>query len=116
MKIKRKKPHTPGRSRRVECGDMVYCVMTADDKTDPTLKGQTAQALRQLDQYLAEAGTDKDHILTTTVYITDMSKKNEMEEAWLEWINPAHPPARACVEVGLHGTTLVEFVVSAIRP
>ena len=116
MTIKRSQPHTPGRTRRVEYGDIVYCVMTADDKTDPTVTGQTAQALRQIDRYLAAAGTDKTRILTATVYIADMAKKGEMEEAWLNWIDPENPPARACLGVTLHGTTLVEFVISVAKP
>ncbi len=77
MTIKRAQPNTPGRTRRVEHGDIVYCVMTADDKTD-TMKGQTEQALAQIDEHLAAAGTDKSRILTTTVYISDMARKDEM--------------------------------------
>ena len=56
MTIKRAQPNNPGRTRRVEHGDIVYCVMTANDKCD-TMKGQTAHALAQIDQHLA-AGTD----------------------------------------------------------
>ena len=88
--------------------------MTADDKTD-TMKGQTEQALRQIDEYLAAAGTDKSRILTTTVYISDMAKKPEMDEAWLAWFDDDNPPARACLGVALAGTTQVEFVISAAK-
>jgi enamine deaminase RidA (YjgF/YER057c/UK114 family) len=114
MTIKRTQPNTPGRTRRVEHGEVVYCVMTADDKTD-TMKGQTEQALAQIDEHLAAAGTDKSRILTTTVYISDMAKKDEMDEAWLAWVDPQNPPARACLGVTLHGTTQVEFVLSAAK-
>ena len=114
MTIKRTQPNTPGRTRRVEHGDIVYCVMTADDKTD-TMKGQTEQALRQIDEHLAAAGTDKSRLLTTTVYVSDMAKKDEMDEAWLAWVDQDNPPARACLCVTLHGTTQVEFVLSAAK-
>lgn len=90
--------------------------MTDDVKTDPTFRGQIAQALRQIDLHLATAGTAKTRILTATVYIADMARKAQMEEAWLEWINPANPPAHACLGVTLNGTTPVESVMSVAKP
>ena len=114
MTIKRAQPNTPGRTRRVEHGDIVYCVMTADDKSD-TMKGQTAQALAQIDEHLAAAGTDKSRLLTATVYISDMARKGEMDETWLAWVDPKNPPALACLGVTLHGTAQVEFVLSAAK-
>ena len=44
-----------------------------------------------------------------------MDKKDEMDEAWLAWVDPQNPPARACLGVTLHGTTQVEFVLSAAK-
>jgi GTP-binding protein EngB required for normal cell division len=51
--------NTPGRTRRVEHGGIVYRVMTADDKSD-TMKGQTEQALAQIDEHLIPRSGDKD--------------------------------------------------------
>ena len=50
-----------------------------------------------------------------TVYIAKIQLKEEMEQAWLEWIgdDPQHWPQRACVEAPLYRYTLVEFVVIA---
>ena len=47
-----------GRSKSVEHNGVVYTVVTAPD-VSADLKGQTQQALEQLDANLAEAGTDK---------------------------------------------------------
>jgi enamine deaminase RidA (YjgF/YER057c/UK114 family) len=69
--------------------------------------------LRVLDQRLAEAGTDKTRMLSATVYITDMGRKPEMNEAWLAWVAPGCEPQRACIGAVLEGDDLVEIVAVA---
>ena len=104
----------PGRSAAVGYADFVFTVATADVKS-ASLAEQTASALRVLDRRLAAAGSDKTRLLSATVYITDMARKAEMNEAWLAWIDPRHAPQRACVGVALEGDDLVEVVAVAIR-
>lgn len=104
----------PGRSAATAYQNLVFTVATSPDKS-PSMKEQTAGALRQLDERLALAGSDKTLLLSATVYITDMSRKSEMDAAWTEWVDPAHPPQRACVCAGLEGPTLVEITVVAVR-
>ncbi len=77
------------------------------------LYAQTKDALAQIDATLAEAGTSKSRILRTTVYITDMSKKPEMDRAWDEWVDKANAPQRACIGVALADKDLVEILVTA---
>lgn len=76
---------------------------------------QTEIALQRLDIVLAKLGTDKTRLLTATIYITDMTLKDEMERAWCAWIGPKsdHWPQRACVQAGLAGTHMVEITVMA---
>jgi len=103
-------------SRAVVNNGVVYvCGLTADDRS-ASMKDQTAAVLAKIDGYLKEAGTDKSKLLTAMVYVSDMSKKEEMNDAWHEWIDPANPPTRATVGTVL-GTpdTLVEIVVSAAK-
>lgn len=85
---------------------------TALEKS-PSLYRQTKQALEIIDSSLAEASSDKAHILQATVYITDMTQKPEMNRAWEEWGDHTHPPMRACVGVALERDDLVEVVVVA---
>ena len=59
--------------------------------------------------------TDKSRILTATVYISDMAKKDEMDEACLALLDLLIPPEGACLGVTLHGTAQVEFVLSAAK-
>jgi enamine deaminase RidA (YjgF/YER057c/UK114 family) len=114
MAIQRTPGSAQGRSRIVEHNGLVYTVATAREKS-PSMKAQTADALARLDENLAEAGSHKSRVLTATVYIADMAKKAEMNEAWLAWVDPANAPQRACLGVALEGKDLVEIVVVAAK-
>ena len=102
------------RSRAVATDKLVFTVSVATEKS-PSLYEQTKSALAALDQNLADARSNKSHILSATVYVTDMALKAEMNRAWDEWVDLAHPPQRACVGVALEGDDLVEIVVTALR-
>lgn len=110
--IKRFTGTTPTRSRAVAHDGVVYAVATAKDKTG-ALYEQTKDALAQIDSTLAEAGSNKSRILRATVYISDMSKKPEMDRAWDEWVDRTNPPQRACIGVTLWDKDLVEILVTA---
>ena len=105
-------PGVPGRSRAVIYGGLVFTVATAATKSN-SLAEQTADALRVLDGRLSEAGSDKTRLLSCTVYITDMARKPEMNEAWLAWVDPEHAPQRACIGAALDGEDLIEIVAIA---
>ena len=100
-------------SKAVIYNGVVYLSgIVADDKTFP-MKEQTNQVLSKIDAVLAAAGTDKSRILSATVYLADMSKKDEMNEAWIAWMDPDNPPVRAAVGTKLTPATLVEIMVCA---
>jgi enamine deaminase RidA (YjgF/YER057c/UK114 family) len=103
------------RSRAVVSNGIVNAVAVSPDKT-PSLYEQTGKALAGIDRSLADAGTDKSRILTATVYITDMARKEEMNRAWDEWVARDNPPMRACIGVALEGQDLVEILVTASLP
>jgi len=114
MDIERIKPGA-WNSRAVVHGDLVFLSGTvADDKT-LSMKGQTQQVLRKIDDALKAAGTDKSKILSATVYLADINGKDEMNEAWIAWMDKENPPARAAVAVTLTPGTLVEIMVCAAR-
>ncbi len=114
MSITRYPGKAVGRSESVEHNGLVYTAVIAPDLS-ADFRGQTRQALEQLDANLDKAGTDRTRLLSATVYITDMSGKSILNEVWDGWIGPDHWPQRACVEVGLEGDTLVEIVAIAAR-
>lgn len=88
--------------------------IVADDKSLP-MKGQTEQVLRKIDAVLATAGTNKSRILTATVYMTDASLKDEMNEAWMAWVDRSNLPTRTAVGAALTPGTMVEITVCAAR-
>lgn len=108
----------PGKwlSRTVEYNGVVYVAGLTADNRSGSMKEQTNEILRKIDAALKKAGTDKSRLLTATVYVSDMSQKEAMNEAWIAWIDAKNPPTRATVGTVL-GTpdTLVEIVVSAAK-
>ncbi len=111
MSVKRV-PGNPGRSKRAIYNGLVTLVST-DASRSPTLKEQTRKALTALDAALKEAGTDKKNIVNCLVYITDMTKWQEMQDSWMEWVDEPNAPVRACVQVGLAPGLLIEIVCNA---
>jgi enamine deaminase RidA (YjgF/YER057c/UK114 family) len=102
-------------SKAVIHGDTIYMSgIVADDKT-VGMKQQTEQVLAKIDAVLAEAGSDKTKIVSSVVYMSDMDLKDEMNEAWMAWMDPTCPPARAGVGVVLTPGTLVEIMCIAVK-
>ncbi len=103
-------------STAVEYNGIVFlCGMVADN-LDADIKGQTEDCLKQIDEALAMCGTDKTKLLSATVYITDISQKPKMNEAWTAWLGKNGRPTRACIQVTLASPReLVEIVVSAAK-
>jgi enamine deaminase RidA (YjgF/YER057c/UK114 family) len=113
--IKRFRGLSPTRSRAVVHDDLVFTVAVAPDPVTPSMYEQSVKALMRIDESLKLCGTDKSRILSAIVYITDMSRKNEMNRAWDEWVDPANPPMRACIGVELETPHIVEIVVTAVK-
>jgi enamine deaminase RidA (YjgF/YER057c/UK114 family) len=106
---------TPTRSRAVVHDDLVLTVAVAPDPVTPSMYEQSAKALARIDESLAMCGTDKTRILSAIVYITDMTRKGEMNRAWDGWVDRTNPPMRACIGVDLEPPHIVEIVVTAAK-
>lgn len=101
-------------SRAVIHGGYVWLsgIVAGDKKAG--IREQTADVLSQIDGFLAQAGSDKTKIVSAVIYIAKMSDKHGMNDAWIEWMGDANPPARACVGVELTPDTLVEIMCHAV--
>ncbi len=96
-------------------GDLVFCSgMVADDKS-LDMKAQTAQVLKKIDAVLAQAGTDKSRILSATVYMHDAGLKEDMNQAWMAWVDRGNLPTRTAVGAELTPGTMVEITVIAAK-
>ena len=114
MKIQRISPREWNCSAVVHDNVVYLSGIVADDKSLP-MKGQTEQVLRKIDAVLATAGTNKSRILTATVYMADASLKDEMNEAWMAWVDRSNLPTRTAVGAALTPGTMVEITVCAAR-
>ena len=107
----------PRMSQAVIHGNTVYLAGQVASNRSADVAGQTREILAAIDGLLAEAGTDKSHVLAATVYLTDMSTFDEMNAVWERWIAPGCAPARATVGAPLASSAYrVEIVVIAGRP
>lgn len=104
-------------SQAVVHGNTVYLAGQVAPDASAGMHGQTEQVLQGIDQLLAKAGTDKSHILSATIWVTDMAEFQEMNTAWDAWVIPERTPARACVTGNLAKPELkVEMMVIAAIP
>ena len=110
--------HKPSKilSAAVEANGMVYVAGTTAGALPASVKAQTAEILGKIDALLAAAGSNKSKIVSATIWVADIRFREEMNEAWLAWIDPANLPARACVEAKLANPQIfVEIAVIAVR-
>ena len=79
----------------------IYLAGQVADDPSQNITVQTQQVLAAIDKLLAEAGSDKTHILSTTIYIADMADFPPMNAVWDAWVVPGNTPPRATVEAKL---------------
>jgi enamine deaminase RidA (YjgF/YER057c/UK114 family) len=58
---------------------------------------QTRDILARIEQLLAEANSDKSHILSATIWLVDMATFADMNSVWDRWVVDGATPARATV-------------------
>ncbi len=81
-----------------------------------SITDQTRNILERIDNYLAQAGSDKSKLLSATIWLSDISDFDEMNAVWDAWVSPGNQPARACVESKLAAPQFnVEIGVIAAR-
>ena len=103
-------------SGAVEANGMVYVAGTVADKRPASVKAQTEEILGRIDALLAQAGSHKSRIVSAQIWLADIRTRDEMNQAWLAWVDANNLPARACVEAKLAGTDiLVEIAVIATK-
>ncbi len=108
-----RKLRTPIQHRVVRHGDTIYIGGAIADDTSKSMGEQTKNILEKFETYLHEGGSDRHNVLTASIFVTDLSKKKEMDEVWTAFFGD-HLPARATVGVAdLGGGALIEVVMTA---
>jgi enamine deaminase RidA (YjgF/YER057c/UK114 family) len=94
-------------------GTIYLCGQVCKD-SEKEIKEQTKSMLEKVDLLLEQAGSDRKHILSATIYIKDMKYFTEMNSVWDNWVPQGYAPARACVEASMaRDALLVEISVVA---
>ena len=109
-------PYSPA----VVCGGLVFCAgqIGLDPETNKLVPGgvvaETKRVLANLDAVLLGAGTSKNKVAMTTIFLSDISYGAEVNEVYGDWVCPDAPPARQTVAVkSLPLGALVEISVIA---
>jgi reactive intermediate/imine deaminase len=109
----------PARDRAaVDAGDYIYFSGQGPHSPDgamaATFPAQTRQALTNLKSVVEAAGLTMDHIVYTTVYLTDMTQYGEMNRVFAEFFGKV-PPARAVLGVAGLADPPIEISAVAVR-
>ncbi len=104
----------PRMSRIVKHNGVIYLCGQVCKDASQGITEQTRSMLEKVDELLEQAGSDKEHILSATLYIKDMKDFAQMNDVWDDWVPTGFAPARACVEASMaRDVLLVEVSVIA---
>ncbi len=80
------------------------------------IQAQTMQSLKNVQAILAEGGLTMDHVVKTTVFLSDMENFAAMNEVYATFFTQGSYPCRSAVQVArLPKDALVEIEVMAVR-
>lgn len=91
-------------SQAVEAGNMLFisgqiCIdPSTGELNNKDVKSETRQVMENLRSILQQAGIDFNHVIKTTIYITDMNRFTEINEVYGSYFADNYP-ARETVQV-----------------
>ncbi|WP_261843219.1 RidA family protein [Aliamphritea ceti] len=96
-------------------GTLYLCGQTAS-APEWDISEQTQRCLDKVETLLTENGSDRNKILSVTIYVRDMKDFAAMNAVWDAWVADYEKPARACVEARMaRPDLLVELSVIAAQ-
>jgi 2-iminobutanoate/2-iminopropanoate deaminase len=95
-------------------GQVAFDPMTGEVVGSTTAE-QTEQTLKNLSDVLEAAGSSLEHVVKTTVFLSDLNDFKEMNEVYGKFFQN-NPPARSTVQAGLVLGLKVEIEAIAIIP
>lgn len=126
MKIERiQTEHAPAAigaySQAIRVNGFVYTAgqVALDPRTGTLILGgvneQARRVLENMSAILEAAGSSLDHVVKTTVFLTDMSNFAAMNEVYKQFFSSDTPPARSTIQVaGLPLGAMVEMECVAV--
>jgi enamine deaminase RidA (YjgF/YER057c/UK114 family) len=101
-------------SKAVVANGFVFLSGIAAEDVSGDIEAQTKSVLKQIDAYLAQAGTSKTQLVSANIWLSTIADAPGMNKVWESWIGRENTPARATVESKLATPAiLVEIMVQA---
>lgn len=96
-------------------GQLAIDPETGEEKTE-SIEAQTEQCLLNVEQVLLAAGSDLQHVLKFTIFVSDASLWGAVNETYKRILGE-HKPARAIIPVGkFRGDFLIEIeAIAAVK-
>jgi len=95
---------------------VVYLAGMVPECAATDIRSQTADVLAQVDQRLAEAGSNKSLMLRAQIFLVDIKDVTVMNEVWDAWVATGTAPPRATVQAALVDPHWrIEIVVTAVQ-
>ena len=94
--------HRQGTTKRYSdstCFNGVVYLVEVPSIDTGDIQTQTTDLLKNLENVMAAAGTDKSRLLQVQVFLTDMADYDGFNAVWEAWLPEGCAPSRACVEV-----------------
>lgn len=102
-------------SQAVVHGDTIYLAGQVGAPGESVTE-QTKAVLAQVDALLERTGSDRNHLLSATIWLADMADFAEMNAVWDAWIAQGAAPARATGEAKLATPDYkVEVIITAAK-
>jgi 2-iminobutanoate/2-iminopropanoate deaminase len=110
-------PYSPA----IKSGNMLFISgqIPIDPKTGNIIEGgiekQTVQVLENIKAQIIAGGCEMDHIVQTTIYMTNLGDFNKVNEIYAKYFNEPYP-TRATIQISaLPKGSLIEIAAIAIK-
>lgn len=114
MSIQRIDPAARYSEATVHQGTVYLSGQVPNDGVADDIRAQTADVLAAIDRLLERAGSNRQHLLSATVFLRDMGDYTGMNEVWDAWVPHGNAPCRATVQARLASSEWrIEILVTA---
>ncbi len=106
-------------SQAVRAGNMLFlsgqvALDAAGNLQVGSIKEETTQVMKNIEALLKEAGAGFEHIAKTTIFLSDMSLFNEVNEVYGSYFSADFPARETIAVKGLPKNVNVEISVTAV--
>lgn len=108
-------------SQAIRAGDLVF--VSGQDPIDPRtgaepdeFTARVCAALANLDNILRAAGSHRENILKVTIYLADLTRFDDLNEAYADFFANTVPPARTTIGVPhLHHALEMDCIATVVN-